>query len=62
MENKLLEYLDELRDRDDLGKLAVEWGFGAIMGAFAMGVITRKRRNELMSEYCGVDMEMKNPR
>jgi hypothetical protein len=60
MEEKLLEYLEELKERDDLGKLAIEWSFGAIMGAAVMGVISRKRRNELMKEYCGV--EMKNPR
>lgn len=58
MEEKLIEYLDELLERgsdpDDLGKLAHEWIFGAIMGAYVMGAITMRKKNELLREYCGI--------
>lgn len=56
MESKLLEWLEELR-KDGDGVLGVEWSFGAIMGAYVMGVITRERRVELVDEYCSVKEE-----
>jgi hypothetical protein len=49
MEERLLEWLEELRGRDDVSR---EWSFGAIMGAYMMGVITRERRTELVNKYC----------
>lgn len=49
MEERLLEWLEELRSKGDVGR---EWMFGAIMGAYVMGVITRERRIELVDEYC----------
>lgn len=52
MEERLREYLEELRGRKD--EVSLEWMFGAIMGAYVMEVITRETRNELMREYCGV--------
>ena len=55
MESRLLEYLDELKRRND--DVSLEWSFGAIMGAYVMGVITRETRNEMMREYCGVRTE-----
>lgn len=54
MKEKLIEYLDELHSRDS--KHEIEWMFGAIMGAYVMGVITMREKNELMHRYCGLKL------
>ena len=54
MESKLIDYLEELREKGEIDVERREWSFGAIMGAYVMGVITRERRVELVEEYCGV--------
>ena len=52
MKEKLLEYLEELREKEELAEVVREWMFGAIMAAFVMGVVTRDERMELINKYC----------
>ena len=51
MEEKLREYLKETWENEKVGDYRKEWIFGAVMAAYAMGVIDRERRQELLEEY-----------
>lgn len=51
LEEKLREYLRETWESEKIGDYRKEWIYGAVMGAYAMGVIDRDTRQELLKEY-----------